>query len=44
MTVISLEVFIISVIIAFVIGALFGIAIICCVTAAGKADEERGNK
>lgn len=44
MTVISLEVFIISVIIAFVIGALFGITIICYLMMAGKADKERGNK
>ena len=40
MTLISLGVFIISVIIAFIIGGSFGIFIMCCLMAAGKADEE----
>ena len=40
MTLISLGVFIIGIIIAFIIGAIFGIFIMCCLIAAGKADKE----
>ena len=40
MTLISLGVFVISIIIAFIIGGIFGIFIMCCLIAAGKADKK----